>query len=84
MTTLNERKKALEDSFFEVGNEKREFIHLVFGEADLNAMKQLRAAFDPDLVCNPEKIFPTTRFCAEANPRARGYDAVLQAGEDGS
>jgi hypothetical protein len=49
---------------------------LVFSETDLEPMKWLRAAFDPDLVCNPGKIFPTTRFCAEANPRARGYERV--------
>jgi FAD/FMN-containing dehydrogenase len=59
-----------------VGTEKRDFIGLVFGARDLEAMKHLRAAFDPDRVCNPGKIFPTTRFCAEANPHARGYDRV--------
>jgi glycolate oxidase subunit GlcD len=59
-----------------VGSEKQDFMGLVFGEADLEAMRRLRAAFDPDLVCNPGKIFPTTRFCAEANPKARGYDRV--------
>ncbi len=31
---------------------------------------------DPDGVSNPGKIFPTTRFCAESNPKARGYDRV--------
>ena len=59
-----------------VGSEKQDFMGLVFGEADLEAMRHLRAAFDPELVCNPGKIFPTTRFCAEANPKARGYDRV--------
>jgi glycolate oxidase subunit GlcD len=59
-----------------VGSEKREYLHLVFSEADMDAMKHLRHAFDPDLVCNPGKIFPTTRFCAESNPKARGYDRV--------
>ena len=59
-----------------VGTEKREFISLVFGEGDLDAMKRLRATFDPGRVCNPGKIFPTTRFCAESNPKARGYDRV--------
>ena len=33
-------------------------------------------AEDPDRICNPGKIFPTTRFCAESNPKARGYDRV--------
>jgi len=59
-----------------IGSEKREFMGLVFSDADLDAMRRLRAAFDPDGVCNPGKIFPATRFCAEANPRARGYGRV--------
>jgi glycolate oxidase subunit GlcD len=59
-----------------VGTEKREFISLVFGEADLEAMQRLRATFDPERTCNPGKIFPTTRFCAESNPKARGYERV--------
>ena len=59
-----------------IGSEKRDFMGLVFSDADLDAMKRLRAGFDPDGVCNPEKIFPTTRFCAESNPKARGYERV--------
>jgi glycolate oxidase subunit GlcD len=59
-----------------IGVEKRDFMGLVFGEEDLGAMRRLRDAFDPDGVCNPGKLLPTPRFCAEANPRARGYDRV--------
>ncbi len=59
-----------------VGVEKRDFLSLVFSEADLDAMRRLRGAFDPDQVCNPGKAFPTTRFCAASNPKARGYDRV--------
>jgi glycolate oxidase subunit GlcD len=59
-----------------IGTEKRDFMGLLYSEADLEAMKKLRAAFDPTLVCNPGKLFPTTRFCVEANPKARGYDQV--------
>jgi glycolate oxidase subunit GlcD len=59
-----------------VGTEKKEFIHLVFGEADLDAMRRVRDAFNPEGVCNPEKLFPTTRFCVESDPKARGYDRV--------
>jgi glycolate oxidase subunit GlcD len=62
-----------------IGSEKRDFMGLVFGESDLAAMKRLRDAFDPDGMCNPGKIFPTTRFCAESNPKARGYDRVTFA-----
>lgn len=59
-----------------VGTEKKEYMGLLFSEADLDAMRKLRAAFDPDRMCNPGKMFPATRFCAEANPKARGYDQV--------
>lgn len=59
-----------------IGAEKRDFMGLLFDDDDLDAMRRLRAAFDPDGVCNPGKIIPTTRFCAEANPKARGYDRV--------
>jgi glycolate oxidase subunit GlcD len=59
-----------------VGVEKRDFLSLVFSEADIDAMLRVRAAFDPERVCNPGKAFPTTRFCAESNPKARGYDQV--------
>ena len=59
-----------------VGAEKKDYMGLLFDDASLGAMKRLRAAFDPDGVCNPGKIFPTPRFCAEANPKARGYDRV--------
>jgi glycolate oxidase subunit GlcD len=59
-----------------IGTEKRDYMRLLFGEDDLDAMRRLRAAFDPDGVCNPGKLLPTPHFCAEANPKARGYDAV--------
>ncbi len=59
-----------------IGVEKREYMKLVYSDADLEAMCRLRGAFDPDGVCNPGKIFPTTRFCIEANPKARGYERV--------
>jgi FAD/FMN-containing dehydrogenase len=59
-----------------VGTEKREFMHLVFSDDDLGAMLRLRDAFDPERRFNPGKLIPTTRFCAEANPRARGYGEV--------
>ena len=59
-----------------IGSEKRDYMGLLFSESDLDAMRRLRSVFDPDGVCNPGKIFPTTRFCVEANPRARGYDRV--------
>jgi glycolate oxidase subunit GlcD len=59
-----------------VGSEKRDYMGLLFSDADLDAMVRLRAAFDPERICNPGKIFPATRFCSESNPKARGYDEV--------
>jgi FAD/FMN-containing dehydrogenase len=59
-----------------IGLEKRDYMGLVFGEEDLEAMARLRRAFDPEGACNPGKVLPTTRFCVEANPKARGYDRV--------
>jgi glycolate oxidase subunit GlcD len=59
-----------------IGTEKREYMPLLFGEADLAAMARLRRAFDPERRSNPGKIFPTTRFCVESDPKARGYDRV--------
>jgi len=59
-----------------IGTEKQDFMSLLFGPHDLDAMRRLRDAFDPDHVCNPGKVFPTTRFCAESDPKARGYERV--------
>jgi FAD/FMN-containing dehydrogenase len=59
-----------------IGTEKQDFLGLVFRDADLEPMRWLRAAFDPEGMCNPGKVFPTTRFCAESDPKARGYDRV--------
>ena len=59
-----------------VGVEKRDYMHLVFGPNDLEPMYRLRESFNPDGACNPGKVIPTTRFCVESNPKARGYDEV--------
>jgi len=59
-----------------VGIEKRDYMHLVYSAEDLECMYRLRETFNPDGACNPGKIIPTTRFCVEANPKARGYDEV--------
>jgi len=43
-----------------VGEEKKQFMPVMFSEVDLNAMRRLRSAFDPYALCNPSKIFPNT------------------------
>lgn len=59
-----------------IGAEKQDFMPLLFTPDDLDAMRRLRAVFDPERRSNPGKIFPTTRFCVESNPKARGYERV--------
>ena len=48
-----------------VGLEKKAYIGLLFSEADLAAMAQVRGAFDPDHRFNPAKLFPTPASCGE-------------------
>jgi len=52
-----------------IGSEKNDFMPLLFDEADLDAMRRLRAVFDPDGVCNPGKVFPSTRASVGESPR---------------
>jgi FAD/FMN-containing dehydrogenase len=44
-----------------VGIEKREYMPWLFAPQDLDAMKRVKAAFDPEGRLNPNKIFPTGR-----------------------
>jgi glycolate oxidase subunit GlcD len=48
-----------------IGFDKREYMSLQFGPADLDAMLRVKRAFDPDGICNPEKIIPERRGCGE-------------------
>ena len=42
-----------------IGLEKRDAMRLVFGADDLAAQRCLRDAFDPDGLCNPDKVLPS-------------------------
>jgi glycolate oxidase len=48
-----------------VGADKACAMPLMFGEDDLAVMLRVRAAFDPNGVANPGKVFPTPRLCGE-------------------
>jgi glycolate oxidase len=48
-----------------VGVEKRDLMPTMFSEIDLAQQQRLKCAFDPDLLLNPGKVFPTLRRCAE-------------------
>lgn len=52
-----------------IGVEKIDFMARQFGERDLEAMKKLRLVFDPLQRCNPHKMFPGSKRCADFHPR---------------
>jgi glycolate oxidase subunit GlcD len=65
-----------------VGFDKRELLSLIFSEADMETMLQVRAAFDPTGLCNPGKIIPMLRGCGEARAIAspgNGTSPILEA-----
>jgi glycolate oxidase len=48
-----------------IGLDKACQMPLMYSPDDLATMLRLRAAFDPDGLCNPGKAFPTPRLCGE-------------------
>ena len=48
-----------------VGVEKRDLMPVMFSEVDLAHQQRLKCAFDPSLLLNPGKVFPTLHRCAE-------------------
>jgi glycolate oxidase len=48
-----------------VGVEKRDLMPVMFGEVDLAHQQRVKCAFDPGLLLNPGKVFPTLHRCAE-------------------
>ncbi len=48
-----------------VGVEKRDLMPVMFTADDLEQQQRLKQAFDPDLLLNPGKVFPTLHRCAE-------------------
>jgi len=47
-----------------VGVEKQDFLALQYSEADLDIMRRIHDALDPDDICNPGKVFPGSKGCA--------------------
>ncbi|HVF44870.1 MAG TPA: FAD-linked oxidase C-terminal domain-containing protein [Pyrinomonadaceae bacterium] len=58
-----------------VGLDKSAYLPLVFSEEDMRAMLQVRAAFDPEGLCNPGKIIPVLKGCGEARAVAESKTA---------
>ncbi|HEY6796752.1 MAG TPA: FAD-linked oxidase C-terminal domain-containing protein, partial [Kineosporiaceae bacterium] len=64
-----------------VGLDKRDSMWRMFSADDLATMQRLRAAFDPDGLCNPGKVLPTPRLCGEAPGPRRGVHPLVASGE---
>lgn len=52
-----------------IGVEKIDFMAKQFTKEDLDAMRALRRVFDPENRCNPHKMFPGSKRCADFAPR---------------
>lgn len=51
-----------------IGIEKMDFMARQFSPADLEAMQNLRRVFDPEMRCNPHKMFPGGKRCGDFTP----------------
>jgi len=60
-----------------IGSEKLEHVPLMFDEADLEVMQRVRGVFNPDGLCNPGKVLPERRSCAEVAKWPAMVDHVL-------
>jgi glycolate oxidase len=52
-----------------VGADKAPYMADMFSESDLATMNMVRCAFDPDMLFNPGKVFPTPRLCGDKSKR---------------
>jgi glycolate oxidase len=52
-----------------IGTEKIDFMEKQFTKDDLDAMRALRRVFDPEGRCNPHKLFPGSKRCADFAPK---------------
>ncbi len=55
-----------------IGLEKRDYLGLIFDEADLEAMRKVKRAFDPAGRFNPDKALPRPGICREVRPGVKG------------
>jgi glycolate oxidase subunit GlcD len=61
-----------------VGSEKLEHVPLMFDAHDLEVMARVRGAFDPRGLCNPGKVLPERRACAEVAKWPQMVERVLR------
>lgn len=54
-----------------IGMEKINAMPLLFSEADIALMERVRGVFNTNALCNPGKLFPTSKSCVEVKWRPR-------------
>jgi glycolate oxidase len=64
-----------------IGLDKACHMPLMYSPDDLATMLRLRAAFDPEGLCNPGKAFPTPRLCGEVPGPYRRHPAEREGVE---
>lgn len=55
-----------------IGLEKRDYMSLMFDDADLAAQSMLRSAFDPSGLANPGKVLPSASSCGDPLTAGQG------------
>jgi len=55
-----------------IGLEKRDLMPLMFSDVDLAAQADLRRAFDPMLLSNPDKVLPSPAGCGDIHSVPEG------------
>ena len=55
-----------------IGLEKRDLMPLMFSDVDLAAQADLRRAFDPGLLSNPDKVLPSPAGCGDVHSVPEG------------
>ena len=60
-----------------VGSEKLEHVPMMFDESDLDVMARVRDVFNPRGLCNPGKVLPERRSCAEVAKWPQMVERVL-------
>ncbi|HJT18450.1 MAG TPA: FAD-linked oxidase C-terminal domain-containing protein [Thermoanaerobaculia bacterium] len=52
-----------------VGADKAPYMTDMFSDSDLETMNMVRCSFDPSMLFNPGKVFPTPRLCGDKSKR---------------
>ena len=64
-----------------IGVEKMDLMPLMFSPADLKAQAMCKRIFNDGMLCNPCKVLPNQRGCAEHRMRWRGMSFGIRCGD---